>query len=376
MAFHTALCDRLGITYPILQSGMGRIAGPELVAEVCRAGGLGILAGLRLGADDLRAQIRRVRALTDRPFGVNLWLHEDLQPPHLPSDLAPAAVQTVQRLLNRFRDRLGIPHVDETPAPVPDVIADAIEVILEERVPVWSIGLGNPGADLVARCHERGILVMPMIATVEDARIVADAGVDVIVAQGAEAGGHRSTWLKRASAADASVGTMALVPQCVDAVTQPVVAAGGIADGRGVVAALALGASGVMLGTRFVACRESMAPAMYKEALLRSSSSDTTVTDAFTGLYARSIRNTFASEYDASGTPVLPSLLQASAADDIYRAAAALGNPEYYPMWSGQSVGLVNNLPAAAEIVHAIVREAQQALAALGRPGRDRVVVG
>lgn len=376
MAFHTALCDRLGITYPILQSGMGRIAGPELVAEVCRAGGLGILAGLRLGADDLRAQIRRVRALTDRPFGVNLWLHEDLQPPHLPSDLAPAAVQTVQRLLNRFRDRLGIPHVDETPAPVPDVIADAIEVILEERVPVWSIGLGNPGADLVARCHERGILVMPMIATVEDARIVADAGVDVIVAQGAEAGGHRSTWRKRASAADASVGTMALVPQCVDAVTQPVVAAGGIADGRGVVAALALGASGVMLGTRFVACRESMAPAMYKEALLRSSSSDTTVTDAFTGLYARSIRNTFASEYDASGTPVLPSLLQASAADDIYRAAAALGNPEYYPMWSGQSVGLVNNLPAAAEIVHAIVREAQQALAALGRPGRDRVVVG
>ena len=376
MAFHTALCDRLGITYPILQSGMGRIAGPELVAEVCRAGGLGILAGLRLGADDLRAQIRRVRALTDRPFGVNLWLHEDLQPPHLPSDLAPAAVQTVQRLLNRFRDRLGIPHVDETPAPLPDVIADAIEVILEERVPVWSIGLGNPGADLVARCHERGILVMPMIATVEDARIVADAGVDVIVAQGAEAGGHRSTWRKRASAADASVGTMALVPQCVDAVTQPVVAAGGIADGRGVVAALALGASGVMLGTRFVACRESMAPAMYKEALLRSSSSDTTVTDAFTGLYARSIRNTFASEYDASGTPVLPSLLQASAADDIYRAAAALGNPEYYPMWSGQSVGLVNNLPAAAEIVHAIVREAQQALAALGRPGRDRVVVG
>jgi nitronate monooxygenase len=217
---------------------------------------------------------------------------------------------------------------------------------------------------------------MPMVATVEDAQTVAAAGVDIIVAQGAEAGGHRSTWRKRASASEAAVGTMALVPQVVDAVRQPVIAAGGIADGRGVVAALALGASGVMLGTRFVACRESMAPAMYKEALLRSSGSDTTVTDAFTGLYARGIRNTFASEYDASGAPVLPSLLQSSAADDVYRASAALGNPEYYPMWSGQSVGLVHNLPGAAEIIDAIVREAQQALASLHAAGREKVVIG
>ena len=365
MGLHTALCDRLGIRYPILQSGMGRIAGPELVAEVSRAGGLGILAGLRLSADDLRAQIRRVRELTDRPFGVNLWLHEELQPPHLPSELAPGAVEAVHRVLNRFRDRLALPHVSDVPAPVPDVIAGAIEVILEERVPVWSIGLGNPGSELVARCHERGIAVMPMIATVEDARTVADAGVDIIVAQGAEAGGHRSTWRKRASPADAAVGTLALVPAVVDAVEQPVVAAGGVADGRGVVAALALGASGVMLGTRFVACRESTAPAMYKEALLRSGSGDTVITDAFTGLYARSLRNAFAREYDASGAPVLPSLLQSSAADDIYRAAAAVANAEYYPLWSGQSVGLVSNIPGAAEIVETLMREADQALALL-----------
>jgi nitronate monooxygenase len=341
---------------------MGRIAGPDLVAEVSRAGGLGILAGLRLAPDDLRDQIRRVRALTDRPFGVNLWLHEELQPPHLPSDLAPAAVEAVQRVLNRFRNRLGLPHITAAPEPTPDVLADAIEVILDERVPVWSIGLGNPGPALVERCHERDIAVLVMIATVEDARIVADAGVDVVVAQGADAGGHRSTWRKRASAADASIGTMALVPQVVDAVSQPVVAAGGIADGRGVVAAMALGAAGVMLGTRFVACRESMAPPMYKEALLGASSNDTGVTDAFSGLYARALRNTFAREYDVSGAPVLPSLLQASAADDIYRAAAAVGNREYFPLWSGQSVGLVTNLPGAAEIVAAIVREAEETI--------------
>jgi nitronate monooxygenase len=354
---------------------MGRIAGPEMVAEVSRVGALGILAGLRLTAGDLRAQIRRVRELTDRPFGVNLWLHEELQPPHLPSELAPAAIDAVHRVLNRFRDRLGVPHVSEPPAPVPDVIAEAIEVVLAERVPVWSIGLGNPGSELVARCHERGITVMAMIATVEDARSVADAGVDIVVAQGAEAGGHRSTWRKRPSSSEAAVGTMALVPQVADAVRVPVVAAGGIADGRGVVAALALGASGVMLGTRFVACRESSAPAMYKEALLRAGSSDTAITDAFTGLYARSLRNTFAREYDASGAPVLPSLLQASAADDIYRAATATGNAEYYPLWSGQSVGLVSNIPGAAEIVEAIVQEAAQALGALVEIQGEKVKV-
>jgi nitronate monooxygenase len=368
LGLRTSLCDLLGIEHPILQSGMGRIAGPELVAEVSGSGGLGILAGLRLSADDLRAQIRRVRELTDRPFGVNLWLHEDLQPPKLPGDLPAETVQSVQRVLNGFRDRLDLPQVNDAPAPIPDVIDDAIQVVLDERVPVWSIGLGNPGPDLVERCHQRRIAVMAMVATVEDARTVADAGVDVIVAQGAEAGGHRSTWKKRASSTEAAIGTMALVPQVVDAVRQQVVAAGGIADGRGLVASLALGATGVMFGTRFVACRESMAPPMYKEALLRSGSGDTTVTDAFSGLYARAVRNRFARDYDASGAPVLPSLLQSSAADDVYRASAAKGDPEYFPMWSGQSVGLISDLPSAAEIVASIVREAERAMALLSPP--------
>jgi len=361
---HTPLCDLLGIRYPVVQSGMGRIAGPELVAEVSRAGGLGILAGLRLVPDELRAQIRRVRELTDRTFGVNLWLHEELQPPRGPADVPPSTIAAVQHVLNRFRGRLGLPAPTHPPAGLPDVIDQAIDVVLEERVPVWSVGLGNPGRALVERCHAAGTLVMAMVATVEDARAVAETGVDMIVAQGAEAGGHRSTWKKRRSAADAAVGTLALVPQVVDAVAQPVIAAGGIADGRGLVASLALGASGVLLGTRFVACRESAAPQMYKDALLRGGADDTTITDAFTGLYARALKNTFTREYGASGAPVLPSLLQASAADDIYRAAAAAGDGEYYPMWSGQSVGLIDDLPGAAEIVEAIVREAEQAIAA------------
>ena len=362
---HTPLCERLVIDHPIIQSGMGRVAGPELVAEVCNAGALGILAGLGLPPDELRRQIRRVRELTDRPFGVNLWLHEQLMPPALPSELPASTVAAVQGTLNTFRARLGLPATGAPPAPYPDAILAALDVVVDERIRVWSIGLGKPTADMVERCHRAGILVMPMVATVDDARAVAAVGVDIVVAQGGEAGGHRSTWTKAASANAASVGTMALVPQIVDAVSQPVVAAGGIADGRGVVAALALGAQAALLGTRFVATRESMAPPMYKQAILMAGSTDTTITDAFSGLSGRAVRSRFSADYEASGAPVLPSLLQSKAAEDIYTAAAKAGDREHYPMWAGQSVGLIADLPSAGEVVRRIVAEAEAALTAL-----------
>lgn len=368
----TPLCDLLGIEYPILQSGMGGVAGPDLVAEVSRAGGLGILAGLRLTGDQLRQGIRRVRELTDKPFGVNLWLHTEIRPPVDPATLSDETLQRVHGALDQFRHRLGIPPVQGRPAAVPDLIDEAFEVILDERVPVWSIGLGNPGREMVARCHDRGIRVVAMVATVDDARAVAASGVDVVVAQGGEAGGHRSTWVKPASREMAQVGVMALVPQIVDAVDVPVVAAGGIAEGRGLVAALALGAVGVLLGTRFVATRESAAAEFWKKALLERGSEATTVTDAFTGLYARALRNAFVEDYAASRAPVLPALLQAGAAQDIFAAATTQQNPEYSPMWSGQSVGLIRDLPGAAEVVETVMREARLALRALN----ERVRLG
>jgi nitronate monooxygenase len=367
MILRTALCDLLGIEHPIVQSGMGGIAGPELVAEVSRAGALGILAGLSLPAGELRARIRRVRELTDRPFGVNLWLHGELRPPTDPATIPDRTLRAVQGTLNRFRERLGIPAVTERPDPFPDLIDEALEVVLEERVPVFSAALGAPDLPLVRRFFERGIKIIAMVATVKDARAAAGAGVDAIVAQGFEAGGHRSTGAKAVSAESAAVGTLALVPQIVDAVTVPVVAAGGIADGRGLAAALALGASGVLLGTRFVATRESMAQEFYKKALLEGEADATTITDAFSGLYARALRNTFAQEYAASGAPVLPPLLQRNAAADIFAACAAQNDGSYVPMWSGQSVGLIRDLPGAADVVDAIVREARAVLTGLGR---------
>ena len=144
MIFRTALCDLLGIEYPILQSGMGGIAGPELVAEVSRAGGLGILAGLSVPAGELRARIRRVRELTDRPFGVNLWLHSELRPPTDPATIPDSTLRAAQGVLNQFRRRLGIPTTTERPDPVPDLVDEAIEVIIEERVPVFSAASGRP----------------------------------------------------------------------------------------------------------------------------------------------------------------------------------------------------------------------------------------
>jgi nitronate monooxygenase len=366
VTFRTALCDLLGIEYPILQSGMGGVAGPELVAEVCRAGALGILAGLNVPADELRRRIRRVRELTDRPFGVNLWLHSELRPPTDPATIPDRTLRGAQGVLNTFRERLGIPAKTERPDPVPDLVDDAIEVILDEHVPVFSAALGAPDVALARRCFGSGVKIVSMVASVKDARAAAGAGADVIVAQGFEAGGHRSTGAKAGSAESAAVGTLALVPQVVDAVNVPVVAAGGIADGRGLAAALALGAVGILLGTRFVAARESMAEEFWKKALLESDAEATTITDVFSGLYARALRNTFSREYAESGAPVLPPLLQRNAAADVYAASARRQDGSYMPLWSGQSVGLIHDLPGAAEVVEAIVREARAVLTGLG----------
>lgn len=361
----TPLCELLGIEHPVLQSGMRRIAGPELVTEVSRAGGLGVLAGLQVHPAELREAIRAVRAATDRPFGVNLWLHEALQPPVDPSTVSTTTVVAVQTELDTFRKRLGLPSQSAPPPPLPDLVAEGVEVILEERVPVFSVGLGDPGKELSERCKERGIRVMAMACTVDDARALERSGVEVIVAQGSDAGGHRSTWIKRSSPQSASVGTFSLVPEIVDSVSVPVVAAGGIADGRGIVAALALGAQGVLLGTRFVATLESRAPTFFKELIVNGGADATRVTDVFTGLYGRAIRNRFLDEYEASGAPVLPPLLQSAAAMDVYAASAASGNPDYFPMFAGQSMGIIRDLPRAGDVVRDLVRDAEAVRARL-----------
>jgi nitronate monooxygenase len=356
----SALCESLGIRYPIVQSGMSRVAGPELVAAVGNAGGLGILAALRLEPAALRTQIREIRRLTTAPFGVNLWLHPSVVDPIAPDTIDPAARAAAAERLNAIRSHLGLDPADVNPSPFPDLVAANFDVILQERVAVWSIGLGSPHPDMVARCHEHGVQVMAMVTNVDDALTVVAAGVDIVVAQGTEAGGHRSNWHQTSGEA----GTMVIVPQIVDAVDRPVLAAGGIVDGRGLVAALALGASGVMLGTRFIATKESIAPPFFKNAVISAGPGDTVISSAFTGLPMRTLRNRFSTEYGDGAT--LPPLLQSNAAEPIFRRAAERADASYYPMPAGESAGLVSDMPSAGSVVTAMVREAQQAIRTLG----------
>jgi nitronate monooxygenase len=238
--------------------------------------------------------------------------------------------------------------------------------VIEERVAVFSIGLGKPEPALVHRFRERGVRLIAMAATPADAVELEAAGVDAIVAQGSEAGGHRSTWIKRPSGEEAAIGTLALVPQVAGAVRVPVIAAGGIMDGRGLLAALALGAEGVLMGTRFIATRESGAPRFYKQALIDGDSDRTTLTDAFTGLWARVLRNEYTEAYRASGAAVLPALLQQALASDVTTAAASRGDGSLFPLYAGQGVGLVDDAGRSArDLVQDVAAEARRRLLAL-----------
>lgn len=354
------LRDVLGISAPVLQSGMGGVAGPELVAAVCNAGGLGVLASLRLQPEQIRDGIRQVRALTDKPFGVNIWLHDDVR--HAPDvdALADDTVRGAQSVLNELRPRFDLPPTLERPPQPVDLVDAALEVMIDERIPVFSAAIGVPEASLVERFHAVDAAVVAMVATVEDGIAAVANGADVVVAQGTESGGHRSYGSKLAEAEATGSSTLTLVPEMLDAVgsTVPVVAAGGIVDGRGLAAMLALGADGVLLGTRFVATRESSASDMWKRRLTTGDRT-TTLTDGFTGQWARVLRSEFTDHWRRSGVPPLPGLLQAAAGSDLFGAAKRLDDDQMQPLYAGAAAGTMTDIPGAGEVVHRIVAEAR-----------------
>jgi nitronate monooxygenase len=357
----TPLCDLLGVRYPIIQAPMaGGWTTPDLVSSVCEAGGFGVLAGARVSPEKLREDIRAVKARTDRPFGVNFLI--------APPGEGNEDVAAVQRFLDRFRERLDLPPGETDITLPPSPLEEQLEIVFEERVPVLSVALGDPG-ELVERAHEEDMLVSAMVTTVDEAVRVAERGVDVVVAQGAESGGHRSTFEVGVGGEAPLVGTMALVPPVVDAVDVPVVAAGGIVDGRGLVAALALGASGVQLGTRFLVARESGAHRAYRERLLRAGETDTVVTHVFTGRPARGLRNRLAEEYLRDGPEPLGWLMHGAAAGDIYGASKAADDGDYSPLLAGQGLGLLEEEQSAAEIVDQLVQDAGGVLSRLAGQG-------
>ena len=365
----TRICDILGIEYPILLAGMGPTAGggrgsaatAELVAAVSNAGGLGVLGGAGFGPDALRAEIRRIRSMTDKPFGVDLLFPSNAVRVGGDSGSggsgAPDWRAQIPReywdALARIKAELGIPDArQERPGGARGWrVEDQVEVVIEERVPVLASGLGNP-APFVPRCYELGMKVIALVGNTKNAKRVAAGGVDIVVAQGTEAGGHTGR-----------VGTLALVPQVVDAVSPvPVVAAGGIADGRGVVAALALGAHGAWCGTAFLATHEANIFDWQKQRILAATEEDTAVTRLYSGKTMRNITNPLIQAWEASGIKALPMGMQGLLISDLIAGARAAGKDELLMNAAGQAAGMISTLRPAAEVVREMVDGAVRVL--------------
>ena len=309
---HTPICDLFGIEYPIFLAGMGGVSTAPVVAAVSNAGGLGIIGGATMDAAMLRDQIHQTRDLTDKPFAVDLL------------------------------------------APIPDMIRPQIEVVFEEDIRIFVAGLAVP-AEFIDEMHERGMLVAVMCGKVRHAQKSEAAGADVVAAQGTEAGGHTG-----------EIGGMALVPQVVEAVDIPVLAAGGLTGGRGLIASLALGAQGAIFGTRFIATPEAQAAAGYREALVAARDDSTVRTRSYTGKPARSIRNERTDEWEAKADEIQEFPMQAGISgregvmDYMGRGDRFIENRMFLP--AGQGAGLIHEIKPAAEVFADIVREAEETL--------------
>lgn len=357
----TSLCAQVGIDLPIVQAPMaGGWTTPALVAAVCNAGCLGMLAAARLSLEELHEQIEAVRRLSSRPFGVNFLL--------APPDAPPSDIDAIQRALDVGRSRLGLlpgPRSLQLPA---SQMAAQFDLVCETKVPIVSFAMGDPGP-WVGRAKAYGAFVIAMATTVDDAIRLQSCGVDAIVAQGSEAGGHRSSIDMPSDAEPPLVGLLALVPQVVDSVRVPVIAAGGIMDGRGVLAALSLGAQAAQLGTRFLLATESGAFNAYRQRLIDAIETDTVMTRTLTGRAARALRNDLVRTVESADTPVLGWPYQALAAQDVYRAAIAADDAAWTPLLAGQGLRLARGTSSTAEIIASLKEEVELALQRLSRLG-------
>jgi nitronate monooxygenase len=361
MSIQTVLTKRLGMTHPIIQAPLaGGGDTPALVAAVCNAGGLGFIGAAYLTPEQIDEASREVRTRTSRPFGINLFA--PLPAPDLPSDPKPALERVA-----RFFAELGLPP-PVVPARPRDSFNEQLAAALENGASVFSFTLGILPKNAVEAIKARGMFLIGTASTVEEAIALEKAKVDAIVTQGSEAGGHRATF---ATDFDSGmIGTISLVPQVVDAVTAPVIASGGIMDGRGIAAALALGASAVQLGTAFLTCDEAGVPEVYKKALLKAREHETRLTRAFSGRPARGIVNRFMTEFeesDAAGA-ILPFPLQNDLTRPLRAAAAKQGRAEFLSLWAGQGVRL-SQRRIAAQLVECLAIETETIIRKLAAAG-------
>jgi len=366
----TKLCDMLGIEYPILSAGMGPTlmgettgAPPALVVAVSEAGGMGVLGGSGYTVEELRDAIREIKSKTGKPYGVDLLLPQKLDigselgqggPKELPlSQILKSLPQPHQDWVKKIKDEFQLPDVEimvklDTTTLRP---AEAIQVCIEERVPLFCAGLGNPGF-MAAQAHQAGMKVLAITGNTKNARRMAQSGIDLLVAQGHEGGGHTGR-----------IGTMALLPQAIDAAAPvPVLAAGGIGDGRGLAASLAMGCIGVWIGTRFLATTEGGAMAVNKKHIIDSTDEDTRVSRAYTGKTLRASYNKYHDLWDGSGLAPLPFPMQAMVSSALMASFVQGQKDEYVGGLAGQVSGLINEIKPARQVLEEMVEEAVEIL--------------
>ena len=351
------ILDVLDIEHPIIQAPMASASNAELVAAVSEAGGLGSLGAAGTPPDRLRATVQVIRQRTGRPFNINLFAAQTEE-----FDRSARPGPQLAERLEAYHSELGVARVPD-PAPMYGPAEEQIDVLIDEDVPIISFHFGAD-ARLVAKAHESGAKVLCSATTAAEARALEDIGIDAVIAQGSEAGGHRGTFTVDYRLA--LIGTMALVPRIVDTVSIPVIAAGGIMDARGIVASLALGASAVQMGTAFLGCPETPIADAWRASLQAAEAETTTVTEAISGKAARGIRNRYIDEVEALDEPILPYPAQYSISRDLRKAAAERGDADFIALWAGQGVGLIRQRPAA-DLVNELVVESQQLLARLGQ---------
>jgi nitronate monooxygenase len=328
------LTAKLRIDYPVIQGPLGGLSSQKLTAAVSHFGGLGSFGAHSLTPEAIKEAIAEIRALTSKPFAMNLWVSMEDEGARTSDEnafnrsLAP---------LTTHLAALGAPHPKFKPYS-PARFEDQARVLLDAKVPVFSFIFGIPPREILEECRAKSIVTIGTATTPEEGAALQEAGVDVIVASGFEAGGHRGSFLR--SAEDSLTGTLSLVPQITDKVNVPVIAAGGIADARGVIAALALGAEGVQMGTVFLACEESGASLIHRQALRGKTAGHTALTKGFTGRLARGIHNRLLQELNQEGTAVLPYPLQRSLVRNLAIPAEAAGRSDLLPLWAGQSANL------------------------------------
>jgi nitronate monooxygenase len=342
-----AFSRRLGIEHPILLAPMAGSGGtPELAAAVSNAGGLGAWGGAYAKPDEIAAAIRRIRQLTSRPFNINLFAGG------YESD-RKVDPQPMLEIMRQAHARLGLPPPVLPPVPA-NPFDEQFAAVLEERPPAFSFTFGIPSSGQIAALKKRGIAVSGTATTVEEAHRLAQAGVDAIAAQGAEAGAHRGSFA--APFEDSMIPVATLVRDICASVALPVIASGGIMDGRDVAAAMKLGAAAVQLGTAFLPCPESGAPAVYKRALLEAKNDTTVITRAFSGRPARGIANTFIAMMAGNEHAILPFRQQNDLTRPMRNAAGQQGDPGFISLWAGQGVARSRAMPAG-ELVKLLVEE-------------------